>query len=184
MWARFGGPTFSVSGRRMWIAVADVLAQVRPRTHVPVSSSRPTNPNARKISIGPGRTVVGWPGKSGHIRLDRLRVTHLSEMFNAIVERNMEIEEANAVRHAALAELKALRGRAHRRAARAALADMPPFRRTTGPTTRMHIRATLRAALNDAITHELITFNPARHVELDPVHRPKGLVWTEDRVAR
>ncbi|MET8063858.1 tyrosine-type recombinase/integrase [Micromonospora sp. NPDC005313] len=120
----------------------------------------------------------------GDIRLDRLRVSHLSEMFNAIVERNIEIEEANALRRAAVEELKTLRGRERRRAARAALAGMPPFRRPVGPTTRRHIRATLRAALNDAITQELITFNPAAHVELDPVNRPKGLVWTDERVAQ
>ncbi|MDG4799279.1 tyrosine-type recombinase/integrase [Micromonospora sp. WMMD980] len=120
----------------------------------------------------------------GDVRLDRLRVSHLSEMFNAIVERNIEIEEANALRRAALDELKALKGRDRRRAARAAIAEMPPFRRTVGPTTRRHIRATLRAALNDAVTQELITFNPAAHVELDPVRRPKALVWTDERVAR
>ncbi|MFF0471346.1 tyrosine-type recombinase/integrase [Micromonospora zamorensis] len=120
----------------------------------------------------------------GEIRLDRLRVSHLSEMFNAIVERNIEIEEANALRRAAVEELKTLRGRERRRAARAAIAEMPPFRRPVGPATRRHIRATLRAALNDAITQELITFNPAAHVELDPVNRPKGLVWTDERVAQ
>ncbi|MEU4424833.1 tyrosine-type recombinase/integrase [Actinoplanes sp. NPDC024001] len=120
----------------------------------------------------------------GHIRLDRLRVADLTEMFNAIAERNIEIEEANALRHAAVAELKTTRGRAPRAAVRTALAEMPPFRRVTGPTTRMHIRATLRAALNAAITQEIITFNPAAHVELDPVRRPKALVWTEERLAR
>jgi hypothetical protein len=40
----------------------------------------------------------------------------------------------------------------------------------------------LRAALNSAITQELTTFNPAAHVELDPAKRPKGLVWTAERV--
>ncbi len=120
----------------------------------------------------------------GHIRLDRLRVHDLTEMFNAIVERNIEILEANAVRRAAITELKSLRGREPRKAAGSVIAEMSPFRRVTGPTTRLHIRATLRAALNDAITQELITFNPAAHVELDPVRRPKGLVWTEERIKR
>ncbi|RQW94297.1 site-specific integrase [Micromonospora inaquosa] len=120
----------------------------------------------------------------GNVRLDRLRVSHLTEMFNAIVERNIEIEEANALRRAATEELRTLTGRERRRAARDAIAEMPPFRRTTGPSTRRHIKATLRAALNDAITQELIAFNPAAHVELDPVRRPKALVWTDERVAR
>ncbi|WP_328343668.1 tyrosine-type recombinase/integrase [Micromonospora sp. NBC_00421] len=118
----------------------------------------------------------------GAIRLDRLRVSHLTEMFNAIVERNIEIEEANALRRAAIEELKTLKGRERRRAARAAIAEMSPFRRAVGPTTRKHIRATVRAALNDAIGQELITFNPAAHVELDPVRRAKARVWTAERV--
>jgi integrase len=120
----------------------------------------------------------------GEIRLDRLRVTHLADMFNAVIETNAEIEEANAQRRAALAELTTLRGRARRHAAKEAIAGLPPFRRTTGPTTRQHIRATLRAALNAAITQQIITFNPAAHVELDPISRPKALVWTDDRVAK
>ncbi|MFY1595896.1 tyrosine-type recombinase/integrase [Micromonospora sp. WMMD737] len=118
----------------------------------------------------------------GAIRLDRLRVPHLTQMFDAIVERNIEIGEANALRRAAIEELKTLKGRERRRIARAAIAEMPPFRRPVGPTTRRHIRATLRAALNDAIAQELISFNPAAHVELDPVRRPKARVWTEERV--
>ncbi|MDM4721830.1 tyrosine-type recombinase/integrase [Micromonospora sp. WMMA1363] len=120
----------------------------------------------------------------GGIRLDRLRVGHLMEMFDSIVERNNEIEESNVLRRAAVDELKSLKGRQRRRAARAAIAEMPPFRRPVGPTSRRHIRATLRAALNDAIARELITFNPAAHVEIDAVRRPKGLVWTEDRIAQ
>ncbi|MEV7629398.1 site-specific integrase [Actinoplanes sp. NPDC089786] len=120
----------------------------------------------------------------GHIRIDRLRVADLSEMFNAIVEQNIEITEANAMRRAAIDELKTMRGRNARAAARASVKEMPPFRRTTGPTTRLHIRATLRAALNYAITQEWITFNPAAHVELDPVSRPKALVWTDERLEK
>lgn len=58
------------------------------------------------------------------------------------------------------------------------------LRRVTGPSTRQHIKATLRAALNDAIGRQIITFNPAAHVEIDPVRKPKALVWTDERVAR
>jgi integrase len=43
--------------------------------------------------------------------------------------------------------------------------------------------ATLRAALNTAIRHGLITGNPARHVELPPARRPHAVVWTASRVA-
>lgn len=41
----------------------------------------------------------------GTIRLDRLRVSHLSDMFAGIVDRNAEVLEANALRRAALDEL-------------------------------------------------------------------------------
>ena len=54
------------------------------------------------------------------------------------------------------------------------IAQMPPFRRTTGPTTRRHIRGGLRAALNDAITQQIITFNPAADVELEPINGPRA----------
>ncbi|MFF2142063.1 tyrosine-type recombinase/integrase [Kitasatospora sp. NPDC058190] len=125
----------------------------------------------------------------GHVRVDRLRVSTLAEMFTAIADANEEILENNALRHALKAELatvpiKGVENRARRKALRAELAEMPPFRRTTGAATRQRIRATLRTALNAAIPEGLITFNPAAHVELDPATKPKGLVWTPERVAQ
>src|SRR5207244_3016041 len=51
------------------------------------------------------------------------------------------------------------------------------------PATLARIRATLRAALNTAIRHGLITTNPARYVELPPALRPHAVVWTASRVA-
>lgn len=88
----------------------------------------------------------------GHIRLDRLRVSHPSEMFDAIAEANVEI------------------------------AEMDPFHRVVTPATRQRIRSTLRAALNTAIAQQLITFNPAPHVPMEAGKRPKALVWTEERI--
>ncbi|NEA73216.1 site-specific integrase [Streptomyces sp. SID13588] len=125
----------------------------------------------------------------GARRLDRLRVSHLSEMFTAIADANAEILEQNAQRRAAVEELatvpwKGLENRARRKAMRAALDAMPGFRRVTGPATRQHVKATLRASLNDAIGQQIITFNPAAHVEIDPVRKPKALVWTDERVAK
>ncbi|WNZ10538.1 site-specific integrase [Streptomyces sp. 11x1] len=125
----------------------------------------------------------------GDRRLDRLRVSHLSEMFTAITDANAEILEQNAQRRTAVEELaavpwKGVENRARRTAMKAAIDAMPPFRRVTGPSTRQHIKATLRAALNDAIGQQIITFNPAAHVEIDPVRKPKALVWTDERVAR
>lgn len=44
----------------------------------------------------------------GHRRLDRLRVSHLSETFTAIADANAEILEQNAQRRAAVNELAAV----------------------------------------------------------------------------
>jgi hypothetical protein len=57
---------------------------------------------------------------------------------------------------------------------KAAIAEMEPYRRIVGPATRQRARSTLRAALNAAIAQQLITFNPAAHVELEAGKRPKA----------
>lgn len=127
----------------------------------------------------------------GHLRLDRLGVGHVQDMFNAIDDRNDVIAAENAARREQVARCK--RGkpgapkaaeRTRLAAERAKLAEMPPFRRITGPATKQAIRRTLRMALNKAIAGQLITFNAAAHVELAPAARPKGLLWTDERVAR
>ncbi|GAA2676851.1 tyrosine-type recombinase/integrase [Streptomyces lunalinharesii] len=125
----------------------------------------------------------------GNRRLDRLRVSHLSDMFTAIADANAEILEQNAQRRAVVEELatvpwKGAEHRARRKAMKAAIDAMPPFCRVTGPATRLRVKATLRASLNDAISQQILTFNPAAHVELDPVRKPKALVWTDERVAK
>jgi integrase len=56
--------------------------------------------------------------------------------------------------------------------------------RPVGPATLHRIRATLRKALNDAIRQQLITHNPAVHVELPPARRPKPVIWTDDHLTR
>lgn len=117
----------------------------------------------------------------GRHRLDRLNKWIIQDMFAKIEERNIEILEANALRHEAVDRLKATRKHAERRVLKAELAAMPPFRRVTGVTTQHRIKATLRKALNDAIP-ELITFNSAAVVELTPVERPKPMVWTDEHV--
>ncbi|MEV7441020.1 tyrosine-type recombinase/integrase [Streptomyces sp. NPDC091204] len=123
----------------------------------------------------------------GHIRLDRLTVQHLDGMFEGIAETNEEILEANVMRRTAVDELKAIpwkgqENRARRKALKAAIDAMPPFRRVTNPATQKHIRDTLRASLNVAIGRGALTFNPASYVELPTVQRPKALVWTAERV--
>ena len=101
----------------------------------------------------------------GSIPIEKLRVGHLQAMFGAIEDRNTQIELARQ-------------------------SDDPQFRdsvkgvSTVGPATMHRIRATLRKALNDAISpHRLIEFNPAAHVELPSGKRPKARVWTAPAVA-
>ena len=101
----------------------------------------------------------------GHIRLDRLRVSDVAGMFDAIEEFNDVITAAYASGDPAQRE-------------------KVKFRRPVGPATMHRIRATLRHALNVAIKQDrLIDFNPAAVVELPDAKPPKPLVWTDERVA-
>ncbi|MDN5915074.1 MAG: site-specific integrase [Pseudonocardia sp.] len=56
--------------------------------------------------------------------------------------------------------------------------------RPVGPASVQRIRATLRGALSDAVRQGLLTTNPAALVKLPTARKPKGLVWTADRVER
>ncbi|MBN0043088.1 tyrosine-type recombinase/integrase family protein [Streptomyces actuosus] len=127
----------------------------------------------------------------GHLRLDRLGVGHVQEMFDAIADESDVIRAENEARREQEVSAKWSRPgrppvveRERLAAERARLAEMKPYRRTNGPATRHAIRRTLRAALNKAIAAQLITFNAAAHVELGSSARPKGLLWTDERVAR
>ena len=101
----------------------------------------------------------------GKVRLDKLRVEHVEDMFEMIVEFNDEIAAARASKDPA--RIAAVR-----------------YRRPVGATTMQRIRATLRIALNTAISRELITFNAAKWVKLPPENRPPALVWTPERISR
>jgi hypothetical protein len=108
-------------------------------------------------------------------------------MLAAIAEANAEIAEANTQRRAAINDLaqipwKGRDFRAQRKALKAAIDAMPPFRWTVSASARQRIRSTLRAGLNAAITRQISTFNPASHVELETGKRPKALMWTAERV--
>lgn len=103
----------------------------------------------------------------GHRLLDRLRVSHISDMFDWIDERNEAIlEAAGGGERSKLDEYPGLK------------------KRIVGAATQQRIRATLRKALNDAIRRQLITFNPASFVELPSGASPKPIVWTDERVRR
>ncbi|MGW2044680.1 site-specific integrase [Streptomyces sp. NPDC001858] len=125
----------------------------------------------------------------GHYRLDKLSVAHVQEFFDAVDETNETVAAENQARREQ--EARAKWGRNSRPPAaesarlaveREKLAAMPPYRIVTGPATKQRIRATLRTALNAAIKRQLITFNPASHLELASGKRPKAVLWTDQHV--
>lgn len=124
----------------------------------------------------------------GHLRVSRLRISHIAEMFAAIDEQNDEITASNVARRDADQRRReaAARGasRAVQRALVAEMRALPPFRRVTSKATQLRIKATLRAALNAAVTDQLIVFNPAAHVEVESPVKSKALIWTDERVNR
>lgn len=99
----------------------------------------------------------------GHIRLDRLQVSDVESVFEAIDELNATIEAA-------------------RKSGDPKLRAMVKARRLVSAATKQRIRATLRAALNEAIRRRLIDINMASLIELPPGKRPKALVWTPERI--
>ena len=100
----------------------------------------------------------------GHIRLDKLGVADVAAVFDKIEEDNNTILKARTSGDPAL---------------RAAVKG----RRVVGPASQQRIRATLRAALNQAIRERRIDLNLASLIELEGGKRPKALIWTEERVA-
>ncbi|MFB9803875.1 tyrosine-type recombinase/integrase, partial [Streptomonospora salina] len=101
----------------------------------------------------------------GPIRLDRLRVVHVQACFDAIEERNAHIRACRDSRD---------------EKARASVRGV----RVVSASTQHRIRATLRSALNDALTRPDIPLqiNPACHVNLPTAHRPRPRVWTRARL--
>lgn len=99
----------------------------------------------------------------GGVRLDKLRVAHVSDMFDQIVEHNDEITSARESKDS------------ERR-------EAVKYQRPVGASSMQRIRETLRKALNDAIREELITFNPGKWVDMPPATRPRAVIWTPERV--
>ncbi|MFJ7281077.1 tyrosine-type recombinase/integrase, partial [Kitasatospora sp. NPDC098663] len=124
----------------------------------------------------------------GELNVRKLRVDHVTEMFDAIASNNIELEANNKARRALLDLLKTVpnkgqENRAHRKELREQLAQLPPFRRLTKAPTHRNILSTLRAALNVAIGQKLIApFNPCEFVELERYDNPKALLWTPERI--
>lgn len=121
--------------------------------------------------------------KIGHLRLDRLTVGHLTEMFASIADDNDKIEAENADRRALEQRVRETSKRAEKRALREQLAEMPPYRRPVYGASQQRIRGCLRKAVNDAIVQQLATFNAAEHVVVK-AKRHKPIVWTKERIAQ
>ncbi|WP_198681351.1 tyrosine-type recombinase/integrase [Lentzea terrae] len=119
--------------------------------------------------------------KIGDVRVDRLTVAHISEMFAEINDDNDRIVANNEDRRALQARIKNTRIRADKRILKAKLDELPPFRRPVGPSSQARIHATLRAAMNDAIAEQKTTFNAAMHYTVS-AKPPRPLVWTPERV--
>lgn len=100
----------------------------------------------------------------GHIPLERLRVSDVDSLFEAIEEFN------SLVAHA-------------RQSGDPALRAQVKGRRAVGAATKQRIRATLRAALTKAIKERRIDINVAALVELPPGRAPRPLVWSPERIA-
>lgn len=122
----------------------------------------------------------------GHHRLDKLRAAHVRTAMEQIAEAAEVIAAENAARHAMIAAARTAwheHNPAAAQAARAKLAEMPPFRRPVQAASIQRIRAALRSALSDAVNEQLIDVNPAKLVKLPTGKRPKPLMWTDARVA-
>jgi integrase len=120
--------------------------------------------------------------KIGHVRLGRLTVGHLHEMFATIEDDNDAIAANNADRKALEQQVRDTDKRAEKRALRAQLAELPPHRRIVGGASQQRIRGCLRKAINDAIAEQLATFNAAKHITIQ-AKRHKPIIWTAERVA-
>jgi integrase len=102
----------------------------------------------------------------GYISIDRLRVTDVASVFEAIEELNEAITEARTSSDPA------------RRAG-------VKGRRLVGPATQQRIRATLRSAITTYMKQHqgMLLANVASLLELPSGDRPRPLVWTDERVA-
>jgi integrase len=95
-----------------------------------------------------------WVPLVGHVYLGQLTTADVAEAFAAIREWNDELAAGRPVRK---------------------------FQRHVGPAAMQRIRATLRAALNDALEAGLISFNPAARVRMESEGDRKPTPWTPGR---
>src|SRR5258708_6720861 len=116
----------------------------------------------------------------GGIRMDRLSIGHVTDLFEWVEERNEQIREA---RQAAATQDRRSLPREEQTRLREVLEALR-WQKPIGASGKQRVRATLRAAINAFITASqgIITFNPASHVELASGKAPKPQVWTDEYV--
>ncbi len=102
----------------------------------------------------------------GHVRLADLRDTDFEELYAAMRQIGRQTGKPSPM----LARL--LRARTNTEQAR----------RPLTPNRVRSVHATVRSALNAAVKRPKIAHNPALYVELERVHTPRALVWTDERV--
>lgn len=98
-----------------------------------------------------GRYAIRWGTYIGRVKLDELRVQHLTAAFDDIADRNELIRRGR---------IKA---------------------RPTGPSAMQRMRAMLRSCLGDALREGLVTVNVASLVKLPSGKSPRAEVWTKGR---
>jgi len=126
-------------------------------------------PGKKKLRKGTVRSYAAhirlyYKPNIGDISIDRLRVTDVASVFEAIDEQNDLITEARASTDPAV---------------RASARNL----RIISAATKQRIRATLRSALTTYMKQHpgVLTFNAAALVELPSGTRPRPLVWTGER---
>lgn len=124
----------------------------------------------KRLRAGTARSYAGhirlyYQPHIGHISIDRLRVSDVASVFEAIAELNDAITEVRASRDPA--RQAAVKGR-----------------RLVGPATQQRIRATLRSAISSYMKQHpgILLANVASLLELPRGDRPRPLVWTHERV--
>lgn len=118
----------------------------------------------------------------GRIKLVDLREHHLEALYEAMgqINRLPEGEKPSEMLRRLLAARALAPWRYDRPGEQPGLNRKAPLK----PARIHRIHAVISSALGTAYKQRLITHNPARHVELPPVKRPRPLVWTDERVAR
>lgn len=124
--------------------------------------------------------LYGKPGL-GHVRLGALRESHLAELYEAMAEINTPAAEKPSEMLRRLLAARALAPWVHDRPG-----EEPGLKRKLplSPARIQRVHRVLSSALGAAWKQRRIAHNPAQHVELPAVRRPRPLVWTPQRVAR